>query len=211
MILYPRTPMARLLLIRHAPTPETGTKLTGRLPGVSLDDTGVAIAEATAERLAGVKVHAVHASPIERTWETAAAIARPHGLEPIRNDGFLEVDYGSWSGRTLKSLYKLKAWKTVQMTPSRMVFPEGEAISAAQARAVAACEALARSHPKHTVAVVSHSDIIKAIVAHYLGSPLDQFQRIGVTPASVTVVDLPTGGVARVAAVNTNGDPLTWK
>lgn len=202
--------MARLLLIRHAPTPETGTKLTGRLPGVSLDERGTAIAEATAQRLAGVKIRAIHASPIERTWETAAAIARPHGLDPIRNEGFLEVDYGSWSGRTLKSLYKLKAWKTVQMTPSRMVFPDGEAIATAQARAVAACEALAGAHRKEIVAVVSHADIIKAIVAHYLGSPLDQFQRIGITPASVSVLDLPSGGVPRVAAVNTNGDPVTW-
>lgn len=203
--------MARLLLIRHAPTPETGTKLTGRLPGVSLGSEGVEIAKATAQRLAGVKLKAIHSSPIERTWETAQAVAEPHGLEPIRNDEFIEVDYGAWSGRTLKSLYKLKAWRTVQMTPSRMVFPDGESIAAAQSRAVAACEHLAATHSKETVAVVSHSDIIKAIVAHYLGAPLDQFQRIGVTPASVTVIDLPKGGVPRVTAVNTNGDPLTWK
>ncbi|HEY5650652.1 MAG TPA: histidine phosphatase family protein, partial [Acidimicrobiia bacterium] len=115
--------MARILLIRHAPTPETGTKLTGRLPGVSLGDRGTEIARATAQRLADVKIKAVYASPIERTWETALEIAGVHGLEPIRNDGFLEVDYGAWSGRTLKSLYQLKAWRTVQMTPSRMVFP----------------------------------------------------------------------------------------
>ena len=176
--------MARILLIRHAPTPETGTKLTGRLPGVSLGERGTEIAKATAQRLAG--------------------------LEPIRNDGFIEVDYGAWSGRTLKSLYKLKAWRTVQMTPSRMVFPDGEAISDAQKRAVNACEELAARHKKDTVAAVSHSDIIKSIVAHYVGSPLDQFQRIGTSPASVTVLDLPPGGIPRVVAVNTNGDPLTW-
>ena len=202
--------MARLLLIRHAPTPETGTKLTGRLPGVSLGEAGLRQAEDTARRLADVKLKAVYASPIERTWETAEAVAAPHGLEPIRADGFIEVDYGRWSGRTLKSLYRLEAWKTVQMTPSRMVFPDGEAIAAAQARAVQACEDVAGDHGKDTVAVVSHSDIIKAIVAHYLGSPLDQFQRIGVRPASVTVLDLPKGGVPVVAAVNTNGDPSTW-
>lgn len=203
--------MARLLLIRHAPTPETGTKLTGRLPGVSLGDRGVEIARATAERLGTVKIKAIYASPIERTWETALEVAAVQGLEPIRDDGFIEVDYGSWSGRSLKSLYKLKAWRTVQMTPSRMVFPDGEGIAHAQARAVRACEQLAERHRKDTIAVVSHSDIIKSIVANYLGSPLDQFQRIGTAPASVTVIDLPTGGIPTVVAMNTNGDPLTWK
>lgn len=202
--------MTRLLLIRHAPTPETGTKLTGRLPGVSLGETGIAVAKATSERLAAVKVKAIYSSPIERTWETAIEVARPHQLKPIKHNGFIEVDYGNWSGRTLKSLYKLKAWRTVQLTPSRMVFPGGESIAGAQARAVRACEELAAKHNKDTIAVVSHSDIIKSIVAHYLGSPLDQFQRIGTNPGSVTVLDLPAGGVPRVVAVNTNGDPLTW-
>ena len=202
--------MTRLLLIRHAPTPETGTKLTGRLPGVSLGENGIAVAQATADRLAEVKVKAIYSSPIERTWETAIEVARPHRLKPIKHDGFIEVDYGNWSGRTLKSLYKLKAWRTVQVTPSRMVFPDGESITGAQARAVAACEELATKHSKDTIAVVSHSDIIKSIVAHYLGSPLDQFQRIGTNPGSVTVLDLPVGDVPRVVAVNTNGDPLTW-
>lgn len=202
--------MTRLLLIRHAPTPETGTKLTGRLPGVSLGESGIAVAKATADRLAEVKVKAIYSSPIERTWETAIEVAKPHQLKPIKHNGFIEVDYGNWSGRTLKSLYKLKAWRTVQLTPSRMVFPGGESIAGAQARAVEACEELAAKHNKDTIAVVSHSDIIKSIVAHYLGSPLDQFQRIGTNPGSVTVLELPAGGVPRVVAVNTNGDPLTW-
>ena len=203
--------MARILLIRHAPTPETGSKLTGRLPGVSLGERGTEIARATAERLSGLKMKALYASPIERTWETAQQVGAVQGLEPIRHDGFIEVDYGTWSGRTLKSLYKLKAWRTVQMTPSRMVFPEGESIAGAQARAVAACEELAAKHKGDMIAAVSHSDIIKSIVAHYLGSPLDQFQRIGISPASVTVLNLPAGGVASLAAINTNGDPLTWQ
>jgi len=96
------------------------------------------------------------------------------------------------------------------MTTSRMVCRDGEAIGDAQKRAVRACEELAARHKKDTVAAVSHSDIIKSTVAYYVGSPLDQFQRIGTSPASVTVIDLPSGGIPRVIAVNTNGDPLTW-
>lgn len=203
--------MARVLLVRHAPTPETGKKLTGRLPGVSLDERGLEIARRTADHLAEVKLKAVYSSPIERTWETAQEVASPHRLEPIREAGVLEVDYGTWSGRTLKSLYGLKAWRTVQVTPSRMTFPGGENLADAQRRAVAAVERIAAAHPKDTVAVVTHADIIKAVVAHHLGTPLDLFQRIGVAPASVTVIDIPKGGVPMVVAVNTNGDPTTWR
>jgi probable phosphomutase (TIGR03848 family) len=203
--------MARILLIRHAPTPETGTRLTGRLPGVSLGEKGVEIARQTAGRLAGIKLAAVYASPIERTWETALEVAAFHGLSPIADDGLLEVDYGSWSGRTLKSLYPLKAWKVVQHTPSRMRFPGGETLIDAQTRAVTTIERLAAAHRRGTVAAVTHADVIKAVVAHHLGTPLDLFQRIGVAPASVSVLDLPADGPPRVVAVNTNGDPESWR
>lgn len=195
--------MARLVLVRHAPTAETGTRLTGRLPGVSLDERGRRIAEQTAGLLAEVRLAAVYASPIERTWETAAIIAAPHRLEPIRHDGLLEVDYGRWSGRTLASLVRLKAWQTVQRTPSRMVFPDGEPLARAAARAVEACESLAAAHRSKTIALVTHADIIKAVLGHYLGQPIDLFQRIVVSPGSLSVVDLPPGGMPAVVAVNT--------
>jgi probable phosphoglycerate mutase len=202
--------MARLLLIRHAPTPETGKTLTGRLPGVSLADGGVRAARRTAEVLAPLKVAAIYASPIERTWETALEIAAERGIDPIAHEGLLEVDYGAWSGRTLASLSKLKAWRVVQTTPSRMTFPGGESLVGAQARAVAACESIAAAHKKATVALVTHADIIKAVIAHYLGQPLDLFQRIGVAPASVSVVDLPDGMPPMVRTVNSSGDPASW-
>lgn len=194
--------MARLLLIRHAPTAETGAKLTGRLPGVSLGDEGRRQAEATARWLSHLRLKAVYASPIERTWETAEIVAAPHRLSPIEHEGFLEVDYGAWSGRSLSSLYKLKAWRTVVMTPSRMTFPHGESLAGAQRRAVAACEQLAQRHASDTIAVVSHSDIIQATVSHYLGQPLDLFQRITISPASVTVLDLPRQGFPSLVSVN---------
>jgi probable phosphoglycerate mutase len=189
--------MARLLLVRHAPTAETGKKLTGRLPGVSLGESGLEIAKRTAERMASIELTAIYSSPIERTWETAVAIAAHHRAQPIAHDGLLEVDYGDWSGRSLGQLAKLAAWKVVQMTPSRMTFPNGESI--------------ARKHRRGTVALVTHADVIKAAVSHFLGQPLDLFQRIGVAPASVTVIDLPRQGPPTVVATNTNGDPATWR
>ncbi len=203
--------MARLLLIRHAPTDETGKKLTGRLPGVSLGETGRQAAQRTADRLADVRLDAVYASPIERTWETAEIIAASHGLTPVAEEGLLEVDYGRWSGRTLASLSKLKAWWTVQMTPSRMTFPDGENLADAQRRIVSTCERLAEAHPKGTIALISHSDIIKAAVGHYLGQPFDLFQRITISPTSVTVIDIPRRGIPMVVAVNATGAEGSWR
>jgi probable phosphomutase (TIGR03848 family) len=203
--------MARLLLIRHAPTAETGRKLTGRLPGVELGEKGQQVAERLAQRLADLKLDAVYASPIERTWETAEIVARPHGLTPIREDGLLEIDFGNWSGRTFKQLTRLKLWRTVQMTPSRVTFPGGEAMADMQRRAVATCERLAASSPKGTIALVSHADVIKAIVSHYLGQPFDLFQRIVISPASVSVIELPPEGPPAVLAVNATGAEGTWR
>lgn len=170
------------------------------------------MAEATASRLSDLRLKAVYSSPIERTWETAQIVAEPHGLTPVEEPGVVEVDYGDWSGRTLKSLYRLKAWRTVQMTPSRMTFPNGENIADAQRRAVAACERRAADHAKNdTIVLVSHSDVIKAIVSHYLGQSLDQFQRIVISPTSVTVVDVPKTGIPAVVGVNTTGASGSWR
>lgn len=203
--------MARLLLIRHAPTAETGKTLSGRLPGIHLGEEGRALAQETSERLRNLRIRAVYASPIERTWETAQIIAEPHRVAPLVEDGLLEVDYGSWSGRSLASLYRLKAWRTVQTTPSRMRFPGGESIADAQRRAVGACERMAAENGKGTIAAVSHSDVIKSIVSHYAGQPLDLFQRIVISPTSVTVIDIPRQGIPTLVAVNSTGGAGSWR
>lgn len=201
--------MTRLLLIRHAPTKETGRSLSGRLPGHSLTEDASAMAERLGERLTAIRIHAIYSSPLERTMETATAIAEKQKRKVIPHPGLLEVDYGTWSGRTMKSLRPLRNWQTVVRTPSRAGFPGGETILAAQQRVVATCEELAARHRKATVALVSHADPIKAIVSHYLGQPLDLFNRIAIAPASVTVIDLD--GWPRLLALNTNGDPSTWQ
>lgn len=201
--------MARLLLIRHAPTRETGRSLSGRLAGYSLNEQGQEMAEQLGERLSKIRISAVYSSPLERAMETAAPIAARQKRKVIPHPGLLEVDYGKWSGRTMKSLRPLRNWQTVIKTPSRAGFPGGETILAAQQRAVATCEELAARHRQATIALVSHGDPIKAIASHYLGQPLDLFNRIAVAPASVTVLDLGTW--PRLLALNSNGDPSTWQ
>lgn len=196
--------MTTLLLIRHGTTSTTGKRLGGRTEH-GLDERGIAQAKAAAERIADLPVRAVYASTLRRTWETAEHIADQLRLEVRPEDGLLEVDYGRWTDRTLGQVSRTKLWRVVQDTPSRVAFPEGETIRAAQARAADAVERLVAAHPRHVVAAVSHADIIKAVVAFYLGQPLDMFQRLLVSPGSVTVLSLGPGTRPTLVRFNDDG------
>jgi probable phosphoglycerate mutase len=193
----------RLLLARHAVTHQTGPVLSGRAPGIDLSEDGRRQAKELGVRLAPVPVAAVYASPIERTRQTAEAVAEPHGLEVRVLEGVLEADYGSWTGGSLKELARTDLWKTVQRTPSRARFPDGESLSAMQARVVEALDGVVEAHPGQTIVVVSHADPIKSALAHYAGIHLDHFQRLHVSPASVSVVEISDGGVLLVKTNDT--------
>src|SRR3954451_7983263 len=120
-------PATTVILVRHGQTPTTGTSLPGRAPGLHLADKGIEQAEAAAARIARLdKVTAVYASPLERTRETAAPIAKALGLRVRADRGLLEADFGEWTGRKLSDLAKLPEWKTVQQYPSGFRFPGGE-------------------------------------------------------------------------------------
>ncbi|HSV67369.1 MAG TPA: MSMEG_4193 family putative phosphomutase [Mycobacteriales bacterium] len=180
--------MPTVLLIRHGLTANTGTSLSGRTPGLHLDDRGRAQVAALASRLAAVPLAAVVTSPLERCVETAETIARD-GVRPRVDERFIEVGYGDWTGRTLRELAKEPLWKVVQQHPSAAVFPNGEGLAATQARAVAAVREWNDAvGADATYAICSHGDVIKAILADALGLHLDQFQRIMVHPCSVSVV-----------------------
>lgn len=196
--------MATLLLIRHGTTAATGKRLGGRTEA-GLDDRGRAQAEDAAERLADLPIKAVYASPLPRTHETAEYIAARHGREVHTSEGLLEVEYGRWTDRPLKQLARTKLWPVVQSRPSLVRFPDGETIRAAQLRAVEAIEDLVARHRRDLVAAVSHGDVIKAVVAFYLGQPLDLFQRLHVGPASVTVFGLEPGGQPALLRFNDEG------
>ena len=192
-----------LLLARHAVTAETGSMLSGRKPGIDLSDKGREQADALAERLATLPVAAVYASPIERTMQTAAPVAARHGLEVRPLPGVIEADYGEWTGGKLGDLAKQDLWRTVQRAPSRARFPDGESLAEMQVRMVAALETVVGEHPGEIVLVVSHADPIKSAIAHYTGAHLDHFQRIVVSPASVTVFQLSAWGAAMVKCNDT--------
>lgn len=187
--------MTEFLLIRHATNDFVKTgKLAGWTPGVHLNEDGRNQAAALGASLAKTRLAAIYASPLERALETAQAVADHHpglNVQPLEAVG--EVRYGEWQGEKLSRLRREALWEIVQVYPSRAHFPGGEAIRQAQARAVDALEVLVTRHRDQRVVVVSHSDIIKLIVAHYLGAHLDFFQRIEISPASLTVIRLGSG------------------
>lgn len=197
--------MVTVILVRHAVTATTGRRLGGRTPA-PLSEEGRTQAEAVAERLADLSVKAVYSSPMVRTLETANEIARPHGIIVRELEGVQEFDYGTWTDRPLGQLRRTRLWRVIQAAPSRVTFPKGESFREAQIRAVDAVEYLVRRHSDRAVViVVSHADVIKAIVAHYAGIPLDLFQRLVVGPTSVSVLSLPREGPPSLLRLNDTG------
>ncbi|MFI5199558.1 MAG: MSMEG_4193 family putative phosphomutase [Candidatus Limnocylindrales bacterium] len=183
--------MTTVLFLRHGLTALTGPVLTGWTPGVHLDERGRAQVAALGARLAPVALAAIVSSPLERCLETADAVSAGREPAPERHvdERIGEVRYGAWTGGELKKLAKDSLWATVQAHPSAVTFPEGEALRDTQARAVAAVRDWnSRLGDEATYAIVSHADVIKAILADALGLHLDQFQRIVLGPASLSVV-----------------------
>ena len=182
--------MPLVLLIRHGENEYVKKgRLAGRLPGVHLNEKGSQQAQLLAEKLRGAPVKAVYSSPLERTMETAAPIAAALELTVIPQESLVEVDFGDWENKTLKSLRRRKLWKIVQGAPSRLRFPGGESFAEAQLRVAQGLQELCGSHEaKDLLICVSHSDVIKLAVAFFIGLPLDQFQRLHVSPASITTL-----------------------
>lgn len=188
--------MPLLLLIRHGENDFTRKhKLAGYLPDVHLNERGQSQAQTLAEALKEVPIKAVYSSPLERALETAVPIAEARGLEVQAEPGLLETDVGKWQGRSLASLRLQKHWKVIQGAPSRAQFPEGETFYQCQTRIVRALDGIVRKYkPQHILACVFHADPIKLAVAHYIGLPLDHFQRLGCDTGSLTALFVSDSG-----------------
>jgi probable phosphomutase (TIGR03848 family) len=195
--------MPTLLLIRHGENDYLKkNKMPGRLPGIHLNERGREQALALAETLKGLPIKAIYASPLERAIETAKPLAESHGLEIQLQPGLMDTDVGAWTGRSWKALRRMKEWKTVQKKPSEFQFPDGETFAQTQERVVAALKKIAKAHKKdEIVAVIFHSDPIKLAVAHFIGLPLDNFQRLTSSTGSVTVL-FQDGASAKLLALN---------
>jgi probable phosphoglycerate mutase len=189
--------MPLLLLIRHGENDYVKTgKMAGRLPGVHLNERGQKQAQALGEALKGVPITAIYSSPLERAIETATPIANARNLKIIQNPNLLDTDVGKWQGKSLAMLRLKKEWKIVQSAPSRFQFPEGESFLDLQSRIANVLEGIVKKHnkSKDIVAVVFHADPIKLAVSHFLGLPLDHFQKLSCDTGSLTMLHAGEAG-----------------
>ena len=195
--------MPKIVLIRHAhSTANAAGVLSGQLPNVHLSKSGQEQAERLAERLGKLTIAQVQVSPMDRCSETLAPWLTKYGkgvtvtLEP----NLVEVDYGKWSGKKLATLSRAKLWRKVQGQPSAVTFPDGESLARMQVRAMQTVHDFFASDQEMTI-MVSHGDVIKAIVASSMGMHLDDFQRIVIDPASITILE-SNGGAIRLTRLN---------
>jgi probable phosphomutase (TIGR03848 family) len=197
--------MTTLLLVRHAHTDAAGKRLTGRAPGVHLNEQGRRQAERLVERLDGVRIDTIVSSPLERCRETAAPLAKARGRAIDVGRAWIEVGYGEWTGRSISQLRRTKLWRRVMFAPSNVRFPGGESLLEVQGRAVDATLDIAARHARGTVVVVSHADVIRLLVAHLAGMHADHLQRLSIDTASITAVSISDGS-PRMLTVNDTGD-----
>ena len=194
--------MTLLFLVRHGDN-ESLRKgiLPGQVPGIPLNDAGRDQAKNIARALNPLPICAVYSSPLERAVETAAPLARKKGLEVQIVPGLSDPDTGEWTGISLKSAHRLKGlWQVIQTTPSHFRFPGGESFNEVQMRVISALEDISHSHPgKKMVGVFFHADPIKLTLAHYLGIPLDGFQKLVIFPGSVSILNLDRKGAHLIA------------
>lgn len=196
--------MTTFLLIRHGLTDAVGKRITGRLPGVHLNQTG----QRQAGELRSIQADAIYASPLERAQETARPLAQALSLPVETDEAFSEFDFGEWSGTALDELDRRPEWRMFNQSRGLMRAPGGENMLDVQLRMTNALGRLQAKHPERTVAVISHADAIRAAISFYSGAPADLFHRFEIAPASVSVIRLEDWG-PRILALNAG--PGGWQ
>ena len=189
----------QIILVRHGhSTANAKGVLAGQDKSVGLTERGHQEAELLADYLSqgmsqGVKISRVVTSPLLRARETIAPFIKRHpAIEVLKDSGIIEMNYGSWSGKKISSLAQRPLWREIQHHPSSVRFPEGESFLEMSSRSSESVRELALKGK--TTLFVSHGDVIKSILAHHLGLHLDQFQRIAIEPASVSMITVHPHG-----------------
>ncbi|HWF18320.1 MAG TPA: histidine phosphatase family protein [Verrucomicrobiae bacterium] len=196
--------MTTFYLIRHASNDVLGKAITGRKPGVSLNPQGLCEAENLAARLAGKPIQMIFSSPLERVVETAVPLAKRLGLDIQISEALNEIDFGNWTHQTFEHLAELPGWQRWNSFRSGTRAPNGETMLEAQTRIVTEIQRLRAKFPEQTLAFFSHGDLLRAALAYFLGIPLDLFQRMEVSPASVSILQL-NEHEPKVVCVNAQG------
>lgn len=182
--------MTTILLIRHGHTDLVGNTLAGRSTGVHLSPQGQREVADLVRRIRTLAISGIFSSPLERTRETARPLADALGLDVQIREGLIEIDYGQWTGRKTSSLKEDPIWIRYNRFRSSTRIPGGELFPEVQVRVVETLEGLRTAHPEKTLAVISHGDVIRVALAHYLGMHLDLIARLTIHPASVSGLQL---------------------
>lgn len=196
--------MTKFLLIRHALTDAVGKCLSGRTPGLSLNDEGRRQSRELASRLSHQSIAAIYSSPLERALETAAPLAEITGLRARPDTDFLEIDFGTWTSLSFEELKNDTTFQRFNTFRSCTRIPGGELMAEAQTRIIRGIEKLTAIHRNETLAIFSHADLIKSAIAFYAGIHLDMFHRLEISPASVSIIEI-FEDTARILLVNGTG------
>ncbi len=181
--------------------------MAGWTLGIHINGLGQREADELARHLAHVPLEAIYSSPLERAVDTASTVAACHHLDIQIREGLKEGKIGDWQGKLIKELQDTEEWKAMQANPIGFHAPGGgESIDEIQKRMVATAEEIRKEHPNGVVALVSHADPLKSLLAHYLCSDLKEFNRIAISPASASVVDVEDNNNAHVMLMNYRGE-----
>jgi broad specificity phosphatase PhoE len=193
--------VATFFLVRHASHDVLSHMLCGRMPGVSLNSDGRKQAEQLCNRLSCERVDFVNSSPSARARETAGAISSGIGVPLEITPALDEIDFGEWTGRTFQEIHDDPNWQRWNTARSVAQTPGGETMLQVQQRAIGHVDRLRAAHPDARAVLVSHCDVLRAIVLHCLGMSLDHFDRIEISPASISRVVVEDWG-AKVLVLN---------
>jgi probable phosphoglycerate mutase len=197
--------MTDFYLIRHGATDAIGKSFTGRLPGVPLTSEGTTQASRLATRLGAESIQNIYSSPSTRALQTASHLGEALGLAVVEDPAFCEIDIGDWSGRLFTDLRGMTDFARFNSVRSLSRPPSGEIMLEVQARAVAQFLRLANRHPDSVLAIVTHSDVIKASLAYFLGIPIDLAHRLEIGLCGYSIVRLGPDSV-QVVAINRHAD-----
>jgi probable phosphomutase (TIGR03848 family) len=189
--------MTTFLLLRHAHSVANKAGiLAGQLEGIGLSKDGIAQVNKLTSSFENLKIDRIISSPMQRCLETVEGIARSKRKRISIDERLIEMNYGSWSGKKLSKLSRMKEWKVIQTKPSAFRFPQGESFKELEERIESLLKDLSRKYPKETILIITHGDIVKIAASLSVGSGLNNFQKFAVDPCSLTT--LSWGSKARM-------------
>ena len=194
--------MTTILMIRHADNDLIGKRLAGRLPNIHLNQHGQEQAKSLAQYLSHLPISQIYCSPLERTYETGLPLSKALSIPVIKNDAFIEIDYGDWQGKIIKDLYKLPEWKELMSNAEGFKFPRGESLIDAQKRSITEVLNITKDRPKEDmIACITHGDIIRLSLSYFLNMRFNDYHRFEIHTASISAITL-TNEIPQISRIN---------